>query len=142
MRTLFLRIWCHVIVVITTTCYNFIQLSLNSGSVQVHTLLAACRRFAMVGSLTMVPAGNKAKRLSSVNHPTKTIQLSSSIHSPIRATHHIYTWRYDNLIFLRDFNTGLEDKSIKSFCGCWNLTNLISLYATKIETKQPAFTWF
>ena len=28
--------------------HNFIQLSLNSGSAQVQTLLAACRRFAMV----------------------------------------------------------------------------------------------
>ena len=32
------------------------------------------------GSLTMVPAENKAKRLSSVNHTTKTIHHSSSIH--------------------------------------------------------------
>ena len=28
--------------------YNFNQLSLNSGSVQVQTLLAVCQRFAMV----------------------------------------------------------------------------------------------
>ena len=28
--------------------HNFIQLSLNSGSAQVQTLLAACQRFAMV----------------------------------------------------------------------------------------------
>ena len=31
------------------------------------------------GSLTIVPAGNKAKRLSSVNHTTKTIHSSSSM---------------------------------------------------------------
>ena len=28
--------------------HSFIQLTLNSGSAQVQTLLAACRRFAMV----------------------------------------------------------------------------------------------
>ena len=31
------------------------------------------------GSLTMVPAGNKAKRLSSVNHTTKTIHQFNSV---------------------------------------------------------------
>ena len=50
--------------------HSFIQLSLNSGSAQVQTLLAACPRFAMV---RISDNGNKAKRLSSVNHTTKTI---------------------------------------------------------------------
>ena len=45
--------------------HSFIQQSLNSGSVQVQILLAECR--------TMIPAGNKAKRLSSANHITKKI---------------------------------------------------------------------
>ena len=27
----------------------------------------------------------------------------------------IYTTKYDNLLFLGDFNTGLEDASIKNF---------------------------
>ena len=54
--------------------HNFIQLNLNSGSAPARTLLAAYRRFAMVRiSLTMVPAGNKSNRLSSVNHTRKTI---------------------------------------------------------------------
>ena len=45
--------WSRGVVVI-----NFMQLILNSGSTQVQILL---------------PAGNKAKRLSLVNHTTKTI---------------------------------------------------------------------
>ena len=44
------------------------MLSLNSGSAQVQILIVRCRRFAIV---KVVPAGNKAKRLSSVNHTTK-----------------------------------------------------------------------
>lgn len=36
-------LWCN-----GSNHHNFIQLTLNSGSVQVHILLAACRRFAMV----------------------------------------------------------------------------------------------
>ena len=54
--------------------HSFIQQSLNSGFAQVQILLMACRRFEMVRSLTMVPAGNKVKRFSSVNHTTKTIR--------------------------------------------------------------------
>ena len=53
--------------------HNFIQLSLNSGSAQVQTLLAACRRFAMVRISDNGAAGNKAKHLLSINHTTKTI---------------------------------------------------------------------
>ena len=49
--------------------HNFTQISLNSGSAQVQTLLATCR--------TLVPAENKAKSLSSVNHTTNTIQNNS-----------------------------------------------------------------
>ena len=50
--------------------HNFIHQSLNTDFLQVQILLTACRRLAMV---RMIPAGNKAKRLSSVNHTTKTI---------------------------------------------------------------------
>ena len=59
--------WYYGVVVITT-----LQTHLTK-SAQIKTLLAACQRFAMVGSLTMVPARNKAKRLSSISHTIKTI---------------------------------------------------------------------
>ena len=59
--------------IMSTKKSTFIQQqSLNSDSAQVQILLAACHRFAMV-SLTMVPAGNNVKRLSSANYTTKTI---------------------------------------------------------------------
>ena len=72
------RIWRRGVVVwhpgaVLSPLYNFIQLGLNSGSAQVQTLLAACQRFTMVRISDMVPVGNKAKRLSSVNHTIKTI---------------------------------------------------------------------
>ena len=47
--------------------HSFIQQSQNSGSAQVQVLPAACQRFAMV------KISDNAKRLSSVNHTTKTI---------------------------------------------------------------------
>ena len=61
--------------------HNFIQRNLKSGSEQVKILFAACWRFAMVRISTVVPAGNKAKRLSSVNHTTKTIHHHHHHHS-------------------------------------------------------------
>ena len=58
--------------------HNFIQLSLNSGFAQVQTYLQHVGDLRWWESLTLVLAGNKAKRLSSVNHTTKTIQSSKS----------------------------------------------------------------
>ena len=46
--------------------HNFIQQSLNSYPAQVHTLLAACWRFAMIRISDNVPAENKAKCFSRV----------------------------------------------------------------------------
>lgn len=37
--------------------------------------VVACRRFAMARISDNVPAGNKAKRFSSINHTAKTISL-------------------------------------------------------------------
>ena len=53
--------------------HNFIQLSLNSGFAQVQTRSRRVGDSRWWWSLTMAPAGNKAKRLSSANHTTKTI---------------------------------------------------------------------
>ena len=63
-----LQVFCGAVVQCLSLLHNFIQLSLNSGSVQFQILLAESQ-----GSLTLVSAGNKAKRLSSPNHTTKTI---------------------------------------------------------------------
>ena len=63
-------VWHRVVVVITTAQF---QPSRNSGSAQVRTCSQHVRDSRWWGSLTMVPAGNKTKCLSSVNHTTKTI---------------------------------------------------------------------
>ena len=57
--------------------YHCYTTSLNKVWTQVLHRIKSCsrrvRNSRWWGSLTMVPAGNKAKRLSSVNHTTKTI---------------------------------------------------------------------
>ena len=37
-----------------------------------------------------------------------------------------YTSKYDNLIFLGDFNTGVEDANIKIFRSSYNLTSMVN----------------
>ena len=66
-RIFLTRYRCGAVVQWLSLLHKFIQLSLNSGSAQFQTLLSACRGFAMVR------ISDKAKRLSSVNHTTKTI---------------------------------------------------------------------
>ena len=68
-------VWHRVVVVITTAQF---QPSRNSGSAQVRTCSQHVRDSRWWGSLTMVPAGNKTKRLSFVNHTTKTIHQYTS----------------------------------------------------------------
>ena len=56
--------------------HNFIQQSLNSGSAQAQTLLAVCRRFAMVRSRLEIRI--KAFRQSTIPHKQFIIFNSSS----------------------------------------------------------------
>ena len=61
--------------------HNVIQLSLNSGYAQFKSCSRHVGDLRWWGSLTMIPAGNKAKHLSSVNHTTKTIHHHHSLSS-------------------------------------------------------------
>ena len=71
-----LSLWC--------SGYHYCMTSFNMVSTQALRRFKSCSRHVgdsvWWGSLTMVPAGDKAKHLSSVNHTTKTINHSSSPH--------------------------------------------------------------
>ena len=69
--------WCHGVVVITTAQLYSTKPEVRfcAGSYPVCVGDSRWR-----GSLTMAPAGNKAKRLSSVNHTTKTIHHHHHYH--------------------------------------------------------------
>ena len=43
----------------------------------------------------------------------------------ITKTFDTYYGKYENVIFLGDFNAGIEETTMKSFCESYNLTNLI-----------------
>ena len=38
----------------------------------------------------------------------------------------VFTSKYDDLLFLDDFNVGVEDTSVKNFCRSYNLTSMIN----------------
>ena len=50
----------------------------------------------------------------------------------------IYTTTYDILIFLGDFNAGLEDASIKKFCLAYSLTSIINKPTFYENPEKPS----
>ena len=38
----------------------------------------------------------------------------------------LYLTKSDHLLFLGDFNAGVEDSSVKNFCSSYNLTSMIN----------------
>ena len=38
----------------------------------------------------------------------------------------LYLSKYDQLLFLGDFNAGVEDSAIKNFCSSYNLTSMLN----------------
>ena len=77
---------CYILVVPWCSGYRYCTTSFNKAWTQVLRRFKSCSRHVgdswWWGSLTMVPAENKAKGLSSVNHTTKTIHCHHSISWP------------------------------------------------------------
>ena len=49
----------------------------------------------------------------------------------------IYTSKFDNLIFLGDFNAGVEDTDIKIFCSSYNLTSMVNKATCHKNPDKP-----
>ena len=91
---MFVAPWC--------SGYHYCTTSFNKAWTLVLRKLKSCSRHVgdsrWWGSMTMVPAGNKAKHLSSVNHTTKTIHHH---HHHQRNPHEIHNFReYHNVPLL------------------------------------------
>ena len=50
----------------------------------------------------------------------------------------IYTTKYNNLLFWGDFNAGLEDASIKSFCSAYSLISVINTPTYYKNPEKPS----
>ena len=50
----------------------------------------------------------------------------------------LYLTKYDQLLFLGDFNAGVEDSSVKTFCSSYNLTSRINRSTCFKNPEQPS----
>ena len=50
----------------------------------------------------------------------------------------VFTSKYDNLLFLGDFNTVVEDISVKNFCRSYNLTSMINRPTSYKNPDRPS----
>ena len=62
--------------------------------------------------------------LSCSYNPTK-MQISNHLAELSKNTD-LYLTKYDQFLFLGDFNAGVEDSSVKNFCSSYNLTSMIN----------------
>ena len=68
---------------------------------------------------------NKKKWLLSCSYNPKKTSLSNHI-AELSKSLDLFTTKYERLLFLGDFNAGMEDSSIKIFCSNFNLTSMIN----------------
>ena len=68
---------------------------------------------------------NNKKWLISCSYNPKRASIITHLSTLNKCTD-IYTSKYDSLILLGDFNTGVEVAEIKSFCSSYNLTSMIN----------------
>ena len=68
---------------------------------------------------------NKKKWLIGCSSSPKKTSLSNHI-AALSKSIYLFTTKYERLLFLGDFNAGMEDSSTKTFCSSYNLTSLIN----------------
>ena len=68
---------------------------------------------------------NKKKCLISCSYNPKRASIANHLSTLSECTD-MYTSKYDNLIFLADFNAGVQDTDIKIFCSSNNLTSMVN----------------
>ena len=129
--------------------YDGLQLALFKAWTQVLHRFKSCSRHVRDsrwwGSLTMVPAGNKAKRLLSVNHTTKTIHHHHHHVWPIASFPLIHTDSFDTscLFYLKKHQTIMLDWLFFVCCYCWAKNLVVFLFVLLTEkTKNTFFIFF
>ena len=50
----------------------------------------------------------------------------------------LYLTKYDQLLFLGDFNAGVEDSPVKIFCSSYNLTSMINRPTCFKNPEKPS----
>ena len=79
----------------------------------------------MEGFFVEINLRNKKKVTISCSYNPTKMQISNHLAELSKSTD-LYLTKYDQLLFLTDFNAGVEDSSVKTFCSSYNLTSLIN----------------
>ena len=77
------------------------------------------------GFLEEINLQNKKKWMISRSYNPKKTSLSNNI-AELSKSLDLFSTKYERLLFLGDFNAGIEDSSIKIFCSNYNLTSMIN----------------
>ena len=77
------------------------------------------------GFFVEINLSKKKKWLLSCSYSPKKMQISNHLAELSKNTD-LYLTKYDHLLFLGDFNAGVEDSSVKNFCSSYNLTSMIN----------------
>ena len=80
---------------------------------------------------------NKKKWLLSCSYNPTKMQISNHLAELSKNTD-LYLTKYDQLLFLGDFNAGLEDSSVKNFCSSYNLTSMINRPTCYKNPEKPS----
>ena len=79
---------------------------------------------------------NKKKWLLSCSYNPTKMQISNHLAELSKNTD-LYLTKYDQLLFLGDFNAGVEDSSVKNFCSSYNLTSMINRPTCYKNPEKP-----
>ena len=77
------------------------------------------------GFLVKINLLKKKKWLLSCSYNPTKMQKSNHL-AELRESTDLYLTKYDQLLFLGDFNPGVEDSSVKIFYSSYNLTSMIN----------------
>ena len=81
---------------------------------------------------------NEKKWLISCSYNPKRASFANHLSALSKCTD-IYSSKYDNLIFLGDFNAEVEDADIKNFCSSYNLTSKVNMATCYENPDKPTF---
>ena len=79
---------------------------------------------------------NKKKWLISCSYNSPKTSLSNHIVALSKSLD-LFTTKYERLLFLGDFNAGMEDSSIKIFCSNYSLTSMINKLTCYKNPDKP-----
>ena len=79
----------------------------------------------------------KKKWLLSCSYNPRKWQISNQLAELSKNTN-LYLTKYDHLLFLGDFNAGVEDSSVENFCSSYNFTSMINRPTCFKNSENPS----